>query len=107
MCRAIRDGGRDAARITTLVAALVVVAGDAGHPGERGDATEHTIRVVRVESDALPLGGRERPRLFEDAIGDADDAKIVEQRRAPELFGEAGIEAVLRRGGDHQSRDSG
>jgi hypothetical protein len=54
--------------------------------------------MVGMKPDALPLGPAEGGRLLPDPVGDGHPAKVVQQRRPPQVGHRLGAEAERDRG---------
>src|SRR5204863_4415303 len=71
-------------RIAGAVPALVVMADDARDVLEEGNTGDDPRAVLRMFTHGGPLGLRERPRLAQDVVWDADLADVVQDGAATE-----------------------
>jgi hypothetical protein len=71
------------------------------HPGQRLQNLgpgQDPLALVGVETNPLPLGRAEDRRLLPDPVGDGHPAKVVQQRRPPEVGDRLRAEAERGRG---------
>ncbi len=78
-----------AAVVAGAVQSLVVHARDTRERLEHSGAGEDPLRVVRVQSHLLPLGGGERAWLLPDCVRHGKTADVVQQSRDLELVDRA------------------
>ncbi len=95
-----------AVRVSAAVRPLVVELDDRDVRREEGNRAQHPGAYCRVLLDDVELGRGQRSGLVPHEVRDADTAEVVEEPRAPDRGGNAGVESERARSRCSQLRDA-
>ncbi|MDQ3523695.1 MAG: hypothetical protein M3451_01415, partial [Chloroflexota bacterium] len=99
--------GRIVAIVTGAVQALVMHACQGRERRKRRRARQNAFRVVGMQPDLFPLGGRQRPGFIQDAVWNAGATEVVQQRGPADVRDLGLRQAEHRRRACRQPSDTG